>query len=211
MILSASKGLLKHEPALPKGPSKNKRDDCERRCLPAGCVAAPRNITSIPSSQRLTSGAPRRSRRSVYLWTDPKLFVILVLVLCATHLPGCSSGLGDFCYHDGDCTSGLRCTAREDQRGICIYPEGIPDQMTAVDLGRDARVDRSPLVDLSTPDGAADAGDAEVSSDHGMPDILTDAQPDPDVLSDAALDLTGLDAMSNDQSTDGMVDSAPEE
>ncbi len=137
--------------------------------------------------------------------------LLVILVLCAAHLQGCSSGLGDFCYHDDDCTSGLRCTARDNLRGICVYPEGIPDQMTDVDLGRDSRVDRSQLVDFSTPDGAADAGDAEVSSDHGMPDTLIDAQPDPDVPADAALDITGLDAMSNDQGTDGIADSAPEE
>ena len=68
-----------------------------------------------------------------------KLFLVISFGLFLFF--GCSFGLGDFCYRDSDCKEGLQCTAQGDQRGICTYPEGIPDQSISIDLWRDISKD----------------------------------------------------------------------
>jgi len=48
-------------------------------------------------------------------------------------LAGCGAGLGELCTVDQDCRSGLRCSASEGRRGVCVYTSA-----PASDLGADA-------------------------------------------------------------------------
>ena len=82
-----------------------------------------------------------------------------LLSLCS-----CAAGLGEFCLTDRECEPGLRCTSRDAGRGVCTYPEGIPDTRSSgsdapADLGRDRPLPRDGATDRTLDwrgDGARD-------------------------------------------------------
>jgi len=107
-------------------------------------------------------------------WAAP---LPLVLLLCSA----CAPGLGEPCARDSDCASGLRCSASGGKRGVCTYPEGVPD------LGRRDRQPDSPPSDRGPSDAIVDGPLHDLGSE-GTPDLARDA------TSDRRSDLPAADA-----------------
>lgn len=117
--------------------------------------------------------------------------LLLLTVLAATLCAGCPSGIGEFCFKDQDCRPGLRCSAEDGERGVCTYPEDLPD-IGEPDTARDLGPEDGPGHDAAPDaDGAPTDLDAPVET---APDTSWDLSPDalPDLApaQDQAFDLT---------------------
>lgn len=98
---------------------------------------------------------------------------LITLALCSLLCGGCSS-VGDFCSSDDDCGQGLRCTAQAGARGVCTYPEGLPDSAPRSDSAPDAALDD--MAPDQAPDALSpDAGRDASLADSPLPDL---AAPD---------------------------------
>lgn len=138
------------------------------------------------------------SRRPLLLWG-----LALALLLCLG--AGCEAG-GDFCRGDDDCPRGWRCSGLGDTRGVCTYPQGVPDRGPDAPLPADRGPEASPLdgaPEASALDGPRDSAPADTKTDAPPPD----AGPGPDTT--AAPDASPTqDAAQPDQAPP--VDSAPD-
>jgi hypothetical protein len=107
--------------------------------------------------------------------------IVLSLSVAAV-LPGCSSGIGEFCYDDSDCRPGLRCALIQDKRGVCTYPEAISDAAPAPDT---SVPDTAPPLDVGPeappPDTMPDLLPDLVQDQGPAVDTTVDAEPGPDL------------------------------
>ena len=120
---------------------------------------------------------------------------ILALLL---FLPGCSAGLGQFCFADSDCKAPLRCSATAGKRGVCTFVDGVFD----LAIGPDQRADLWPLdVGPDTVDLGVDQMSPDRGPDGPVVDQMVDQMVDQTVPDQTTPDQTTPDQTTPDQTT----------
>jgi hypothetical protein len=99
-------------------------------------------------------------------------------------LSGCSAGLGEFCWTNDDCDAGLRCSASgtniDGDRGVCTYPDGVPDAAAPDQRQPDLRGSDAADLGLETASDLNAEATTDLTSESGSPDGPIPDAPAPD-------------------------------